>query len=317
MEIQWKGKMGKEGKMEKARILAVDDEPDVIETIEDLLSSYEVDKARDYESALLCINGKDYDLVILDIMGVRGYDLLEVTKARGIRTIMLTAHALSSNHLVQTVTQGALSYIPKEKIFDIEQYVVDALSRPLGENVWQGSWFTRLRPYFYRKFGPNWRDQFSEAGISIQSVDRILVPTDFSFYSCEAFPWAAFFARKFNARVMILHVISQKDADNMISIPGNPWEKVLKRQEEQMIEDFSACLVGDFGERIKKETRVAVGPTAGSILKVAQDTRASMIVMSTHGRGGLKRALIGSVAEKVLRKSPCPVFTVQPMQLSE
>ena len=76
-------------------ILAVDDEADVLETIEDLLVDSDVDTARDYESASQKIRGRKYDLAILDIMGVDGLQLLEETVGRQIPTVMLTAHAIS------------------------------------------------------------------------------------------------------------------------------------------------------------------------------------------------------------------------------
>ena len=112
-----------------------------------------------------------------------------------------------------------------------------------------------------------------------------------------------------------MHVISEKDAEATTSVPGNPWELVLAREDEQMIEDFSACLIGDFHKTVSKETLVEVGSPHEKIIEVAEEKNASMIVMSTHGRGGLSRVLMGGVAEKVVRSAPCPVFTVTPKSL--
>ncbi len=307
--------MGHDSGLRGVSILAVDDEPDVLESIEEILDVCHVDKATDYESAMALLDAKCYDVVILDIMGVKGYDLLEETQARGTRTIMLTAHALSAEDLVQSINRGALSYVPKEKITEIAYYVHDVLKHPKGALAWRGAWLARLRPFFYKKFGFDWRERQGEFLLDLQMLDLILVPTDFSICSCEAFPWAAFFARKFDARVVILHVVSETEAEELISVPGNPWERVLEREGKQMMEDFSSCLLGDFGEKVEKETLVAVGPTPDKIIETARGKNASIIVMSTHGRTGI-RALLGGVAEKVMREAPCPVFSVKPAEMN-
>ena len=150
-----------------------------------------------------------------------------------------------------------------------------------------------------------------------EKVDLILVPTDFSPLSCEAFAWAGLFAKGFRAKILILHVISESAAEDMISIPDNPWEDILEREDTTMIEGFSACLASDFDESLTKETLVAVGSAAPQIIEVAKKRNASMIVMATHGRTGLAHALIGSVAEKVIRLAPCPVLSVKPKTIRQ
>ena len=109
--------------------------------------------------------------------------------------------------------------------------------------------------------------------------------------------------------------MSEKTAEDLTDIPGNPWEKVLEREKKQMTDDFSMCLLGDFGKGLKSETQVAVGSAHKEIVGVAKEKNASMIVMATHGRTGFSRALIGSVTEKVVRNAPCPVFTVTPKEI--
>jgi nucleotide-binding universal stress UspA family protein len=145
-----------------------------------------------------------------------------------------------------------------------------------------------------------------------EGVDLILVPTDLSSLSCEAFVWAALFATKFNAKLLILHVISEEVAKEMVSVGGNPWEEVLEREDREIIHQFSACLDSEFAKITRMETLVAVGVASTKIIEVAKSRNAGMIVMATHGRTGLSHALIGSTAEKVVRLSPCPVFSVKP-----
>jgi nucleotide-binding universal stress UspA family protein/CheY-like chemotaxis protein len=301
--------------LEGKRILAVDDEPDVLDTLEEILSMCRLDTASSHEKARDFIENNDYDAAVLDIMGVRGYDLLELCREKGIPTLMLTAYALSPDHLVKSIEEGALAYVPKEKMMDLPDYISEILIARRKGIKKTGAWFARLRPFFYEKFGSDWREQHESFVLDFETVNLILVPTDFSLYSCEAFPWAAFFAKKFNAAVVILHVISKKRAENLTRIPGNPWERILETEDKQMIQDFSACLVGDFGKEIEPETRVEVGDVADRIVAFAREREASMTVMSTHGRSGLIGTLIGGVAERVLRRAPCPVFSVKPKEM--
>jgi nucleotide-binding universal stress UspA family protein/CheY-like chemotaxis protein len=304
--------MSHSSNLEEKRILIVDDEPDILETLEDILSMSQVETAVSYEQASILLDTNTYDAAILDIMGVRGYDLLELCRKKDIPALMLTAHALSPDHLTKSIHAGALAYIPKDDIMNIPEYVGEIIQARQTGTKTPGAWFAKLRPLFYDKFGPDWRDHTDAFVMDVEKIDHILVPTDFSAYSCEAFPWAAFFAKQFSARVLILHVISEKRADELVRIPGNPWEHVLEREDMQMARDFSLCLVGDFGKDIQVETQVEVGGVVDQIVAVAQAREGSIIVMSTHGRTGLISSLLGGTAEKIIQKAPCPVFSVKP-----
>lgn len=139
------------------RIIIVDDEADIIETLQELLDMCVVDTAPNFDTAQKFLNKNSYDVAILDIMGVRGYDLLALANEKKIPALMLTAHALSPDNLVQSIKGGAQSYVPKDKISDIAIYVADILrAREKGIEK-QGNWFARLRPYFDKKFGVDWR----------------------------------------------------------------------------------------------------------------------------------------------------------------
>ena len=89
------------------RILIVDDEPDILETLAEILDMCLIDTAPDFETAQKFLNKNTYDLAILDIMGVRGYDLLELANERDIPALMLTAHAVSPDNLVRSIKGGA------------------------------------------------------------------------------------------------------------------------------------------------------------------------------------------------------------------
>jgi len=105
------------------RVLIVDDEPDILETLVEILDMCFIDTAPNFETAQKFLNRNQYDLAILDIMGVNGYELLKMTNEKGIPALMLTAHAVNPENLVKSITGGARSYVPKDKISEIETYV--------------------------------------------------------------------------------------------------------------------------------------------------------------------------------------------------
>jgi len=144
------------------RILIVDDEPDILETLVEILDTCLVDSAPNFETAQKFLNKNRYDLAILDIMGVRGYELLELANERNIPALMLTAHAVSPDNLVKSIKGGAQSYIPKDKISEIAVYIADILE-PREKGGERGAdWFEKLEPYFDKKFGEGWKEKDRE-----------------------------------------------------------------------------------------------------------------------------------------------------------
>jgi DNA-binding NtrC family response regulator len=145
------------GRLKGKRILIVDDEPDVLETLEDLLPDTETVTADSFETARRKLESQAFDLAILDIMGVAGYDLLKIANDRGIVAVMLTAHALSPDNVVKSYREGAAYYIPKEEMINIASFLEDILAaHQKGENTWK-NWFERLGSYCERHFGPDWQ----------------------------------------------------------------------------------------------------------------------------------------------------------------
>ena len=139
------------------RILAVDDESDILETIQDILDMAEVDSARDYASASEKIRTGSYDLAILDIMGVNGLGLLEETVAKGIPTVMLTADAINPETLMSSIRKGAISYLPKETLVELDDLLEDLLAaKAAGTPPWK-LLFDKLGTYFDERFGPDWK----------------------------------------------------------------------------------------------------------------------------------------------------------------
>lgn len=147
-------------KLKGKRILIVDDEPDILEALEEGLEMCEVDKAPDFEAAKKLLDENDYDAAVLDIMGVNGYDILQITTSRDIPTLMLTAHALSPDNFAQSMKAGAHSYVPKERLEDIDIFLSMIIDAGPEQKGILGKWFERLQPLFERKFGDNWLEEY-------------------------------------------------------------------------------------------------------------------------------------------------------------
>lgn len=144
------------------RILAVDDEEDILETIEDILDQARIDRARDYETASEKLRKNRYDLAILDIMGVNGLKLLEETVEQGIPTVMLTAHAINPETLMASIRKGAISYLPKETLVDLDVFLEQLLAaQKSGIPPWK-LLFEKLGAYFDERFGPDWKEKDRE-----------------------------------------------------------------------------------------------------------------------------------------------------------
>ena len=140
-------------------ILVVDDEEDILQMVYELLEMCKIDTASTYEEAKALLEKNQYHVAILDIMGVRGYDLLDIATRRDIPALMLTAHALTKEHLKKSAEKGAAFYAPKDEISHIALYVADVLeARAKKQNSW-AKWYERLSGFCDRRFGKNWKDQ--------------------------------------------------------------------------------------------------------------------------------------------------------------
>jgi CheY-like chemotaxis protein len=117
--------------LDQKKILAVDDEPDILDVLEEEIKSScsdcVFDRATSYDEAVKFLQSKNYDLIILDIMGVRGFDLLEISVKNNLKTVMLTAHALNPENLKRAYDMGARAYLPKQKLTEIVPFLEDAL----------------------------------------------------------------------------------------------------------------------------------------------------------------------------------------------
>jgi DNA-binding NtrC family response regulator len=150
------------------RILAVDDEPDILESLEELIMfscpSCTFETASTYAEAAKLLQANHYDVVILDIMGVRGFDLLDIAVKRNFKVAMLTAHALNSETLKKSHEMKARAYLPKEKIAEIVPFLEDILTYDFATG-WRRL-LQKLSVFFdetldtdwEKKTGMNWRE---------------------------------------------------------------------------------------------------------------------------------------------------------------
>jgi CheY-like chemotaxis protein len=151
--------MMKDSILNGKKILAVDDEPDVLSVLEEEIvgacPSCQFDKATTYDGAAKLLESNFYDLVILDIMGVRGFDLLELAVKRNFRVAMLTAHALTPEALKRSFEMKARAYLPKEKLGDVVPFLEDVLKYeylPGWKRVLE-----KLKGFFDDKFESDWQ----------------------------------------------------------------------------------------------------------------------------------------------------------------
>lgn len=144
------------------RILIVDDEEDVLDFLTELLEECKIDRASTFEEGKNLLESNYYDAAVLDIMGVKGYELLEVAKGRKIPALMLTAHALSRDNLKKSFQKGASYYVPKDEIGRVNLFLADILDAIDKEKNVFARWYERLSGFCDRRFGPDWKDDDPE-----------------------------------------------------------------------------------------------------------------------------------------------------------
>jgi nucleotide-binding universal stress UspA family protein len=142
-------------------------------------------------------------------------------------------------------------------------------------------------------------------------IRRILCPIDFSEHSRRALDHAVAIARWYEAAVTVLHVFSPVTVAAVGAAPVVFEPMVLAPVDrDRLLADTRAFAAAESAPGVAIEAVIREGSTATEILEQAASMRADLLVIGTHGRSGFDRLLVGSVAEKVLRKASCPVLTV-------
>ncbi len=145
--------------LEGKKVLLVDDEPDVLEALADLLPMCDLVKASTFDEAKKLLETQPFDIAILDIMGVQGYVLLEISNEKKVIAVMLTAHAMTPDNVLKSYNEGAASFVPKEEMTNIAVFLNDILeAQEKGKSLWW-RWYDRLADYFEKRFGPDWQKE--------------------------------------------------------------------------------------------------------------------------------------------------------------
>ena len=146
-------------------------------------------------------------------------------------------------------------------------------------------------------------------------LENILVPTDFSEFSKYALNYAIAFAQTFKAGIILIHVTHEREMDAIRQI--SPYlqaeniEELINRRKSEDRKQLDEFIPPELKKGIKVETIHRVGIPFLEIIKAAKEKEVDLIVIATHGKSGLSHILFGSVAEKVVRKAPCPVLSIR------
>ena len=142
-------------------------------------------------------------------------------------------------------------------------------------------------------------------------VKRILVPTDFSDPAASALKWASTLAKEFDGQLYLLHVVPEPYAYPWGSeLSTIPLTDILAQSEEAAEERLHQLAVETTLPPDRVITRAVIGTPVDQILATITEHKIDLVVLGTHGRGMVGHLLLGSVAERLVRRSPVPVLTV-------
>ena len=142
------------------------------------------------------------------------------------------------------------------------------------------------------------------------NIKNILCPIDYSIYSETALKYAIEFAEKYQAKLYLMHVLDIRVYD--INDPELYNVNIIDEETvDKLRERLLKCVNEDTKGRISVEAIIIQGVPFVEIIKASKNYKIDLIVLGTHGRTGLSHAIMGSVAEKVVRKAPCPVLTIR------
>jgi CheY-like chemotaxis protein len=140
------------------KILAVDDEEDVLEVIEEQLVTCNLVTAKDYDAARELLETEMYDLAVLDVMGVRGFDLLDIATRRKIPAVILTAHSMTPESLQKAIDKSAVSFLPKEELVQLSELIAEILGEVAKGRTHWAMLESRLGHRFKKLWGEMWEE---------------------------------------------------------------------------------------------------------------------------------------------------------------
>jgi nucleotide-binding universal stress UspA family protein len=156
------------------------------------------------------------------------------------------------------------------------------------------------------------RDTVVESEELMTTIKRILYATDLSPISEPAWDEARQLGRLFDAEILVLHAVPLVMLPLEGYFPPHMYDELVQSARRDAEARFDRLLGSVPGSGLKVRIQLEDGPPADRILKVANDEQADIVIVGTHGRAGIQRAILGSVADRLIRQAPCPVVTVQP-----
>jgi nucleotide-binding universal stress UspA family protein len=142
------------------------------------------------------------------------------------------------------------------------------------------------------------------------NLKRVLVPTDFSESARHALRYGISFAREYEAELVLLHVVENLTVGYASDLFPVPMAEVFDEISGYARAELAKLAAGAKEKGLSVRELVVQGKPSVEIVRVAREETADMIVLGTHGKGMLDKALFGSTAERVIRRAPCPVLTV-------
>lgn len=137
---------------------------------------------------------------------------------------------------------------------------------------------------------------------------KILLPTDFSESAENASDYAVYLAEKFGSKIYVVHVVEPLTYTTDLGLDFGDQYSVMETTAKKFLEETVASIKEKNSD---VEGILLAGDPSNEIIRFAAQEQIDVIIMATHGRKGIEHFLLGSVAEKVVRKSPCPVLTVK------
>ena len=140
-------------------------------------------------------------------------------------------------------------------------------------------------------------------------LNRILLPTDFSDSARHAFGYALSFAVEYRAELLLLHVVEAIPAGYAAELYSAPMARVFEEMSGYARNELDKLIAEAAAQQVAARALVEEGKSPAGIVRVAREEKVDLIVLGTHGKGLLDKALFGSTTERVVRHAPCPVLT--------
>lgn len=148
----------------------------------------------------------------------------------------------------------------------------------------------------------------------MKEIKKIIVPVDFSKITTKLIDYSTYIAEKLSATIHFIHAVTYVSGDAMIGAP------FAVEYEERMLTDAQTKMSNLLEDNREKSPgctgEVVIGDPVDIIVKTATEKEVGLIIIGTHGTKGLEKILLGSVTERVLKRAPCPVLTMNPHKIS-